>query len=117
MSAGYNVRVRNFYNGSTYASRCVDGWNTAAATTTAGAVAVPNPGDQILLGDSAKLTVVAVNGRIIGGGTVQVQDENDRARNAVRFDVPEQRRRSSKSPRGNSSAAGVPNRFNAVAIR
>src|SRR5262249_34749058 len=36
-------------------------------------------GTQIPLGNGAKLTVVAVNGRIIGGGTVSVSDENDRS--------------------------------------
>src|SRR5207253_6489481 len=42
INAGYNVRIKQYYNGSTYASSCVDGWNDAAATTTAGAtVAMP----------------------------------------------------------------------------
>src|SRR5438094_10163573 len=37
INAGYNVRVKNYYNGSTTSSTCVTGWNSAAATTTAGA--------------------------------------------------------------------------------
>src|SRR6266566_1573089 len=42
INAGYNVRIKQYYNGSSYASSCVDGWNAAAATTTAGApVAMP----------------------------------------------------------------------------
>lgn len=79
VQAGYNVRVRNYYNGSSYASSCVDGWNAAAATTTAGAPTAVPVGTQILLGNGAKLTVIARNGSIIGGGSVAVSDENDRS--------------------------------------
>ena len=79
IQAGYNVRIKNYYNGSSYQSSCVDEWNAAAATTTAGApVAVP-VGTQIQLGNGARLTVVARNGSIIGGGSVAVSDENDRS--------------------------------------
>ena len=79
VQAGYNVHVKNYYNGSSYASSCVDGWNAAAATTTAGAPTAPPVGTQILLGNGAKLTVIARNGSIIGGGSVSVSDENDRS--------------------------------------
>ncbi len=79
INAGYNVRVRQYSNGSSYASSCVDGWNAAAATTTAGAPVVITPGTVIPLGNGATITCVAVNGRIIGGGTVAVSDENDRS--------------------------------------
>lgn len=79
IQAGYNVRIKNYYNGSSTTSTCVTGWNSAAATTTAGApVAVP-VGTQIQLGNGARLTVVARNGSIIGGGSVSVSDENDRS--------------------------------------
>lgn len=78
-NAGYNVRQKNYYNGSTYSSGCVDGWNAAALTTTAGALVAMPVGTQILLGSGAKLTCVARNGSIIGGGTVSVSDENDRS--------------------------------------
>ena len=79
VQAGYNVHVKNYYNGSSTTSTCVDGWNAAAATTTAGApVAVP-VGTEILLGNGAKLTIIARNGSIIGGGSVSVSDENDRS--------------------------------------
>lgn len=79
IQAGYNVRIKNYYNGSSTTSTCVTGWNTAAATTTAGApVAVP-VGTEIQLGNGAKLTIVARNGSIIGGGSVSVSDENDRS--------------------------------------
>src|SRR5712691_9154819 len=79
VNAGYNVHFKNFYNGSSYASTCVDEWNAKAPTTTAGALVVPTVGQQITLGNGALLTFVAVNGRIIGGGTVAVSDENDRS--------------------------------------
>lgn len=79
ISAGYNVRVKQYSNGSTYASSCVDQWNAAAATTTAGAP-VPIPvGTVIPLGNGATMTCIARNGSIIGGGSVSVSDENDRS--------------------------------------
>jgi hypothetical protein len=78
INAGYNVRVKQYSNGSSYASTCVDGWNAAAATTTAGAP-IPMPvGTVIALGNGAKITCIARNGSIIGGGSVAVSDENDR---------------------------------------
>lgn len=77
VNAGYNVRIRNYYNGSSYESSCVTGWNSAAAGTTAGAPVAPAVGTQILLGGGAKLTFVAVRGQIIGGGSVSVSNEND----------------------------------------
>ena len=79
INAGYNVRVQNYYNGSSYSSSCVTQWNAAAAGTTGGAPVVPAVGSQILLGNNATLTFVAVNGQIIGGGSVAVSDENDRS--------------------------------------
>ena len=79
ITAGYNVHLKQYYNGSSYASTCVDGWNAAAATTTAGApVAIP-VGTVIALGNGAKITCIARNGSIIGGGSVAVTDENDRS--------------------------------------
>src|SRR5262245_15230195 len=59
VNAGYNVRVRNYYNGSTTTSSCVTQWNAAAAGTSAGAPAVPAVGSQISLGNGATLTFVA----------------------------------------------------------
>jgi beta-lactamase superfamily II metal-dependent hydrolase len=79
VQAGYNVRVKNYYNGSSYSSSCVTEWNSAAATTTAGAPAIVPVGTQIALGNGAKLTFIARNGAIIGGGSVAVSDENDRS--------------------------------------
>jgi len=79
INAGYNVRVKHYSNGSSYASSCVDGWNAAAATTTAGAPVAMPVGTVIQLGNGAKITCVARNGSIIGGGSVSVSDENDRS--------------------------------------
>lgn len=79
IQAGYNVRIKQYYNGSSYQSTCVDGWNSAAAGTTAGAPVTMPVGLVIPLGSGAKITAVAVAGRIIGGGTVSVSDENDKS--------------------------------------
>lgn len=79
VNAGYNIHVKNYYNGSSYASTCATQWNTAAATTTAGAPVVIPVGTVIQLGNGATLTCIARNGSIIGGGTVAVSDENDRS--------------------------------------
>jgi len=79
INAGYNVLNKNYYNGSSYASTCNDGYAAAAATTTAGAITAMPVGTQILLGNGAKATCVARNGSIIGGGSVTVSDENDRS--------------------------------------
>lgn len=79
INAGYDVHVKQYYNGSSYASSCVDGWNAAAAITTAGAPAIMPVGTVIPLGNGAKITCVARNGSIIGGGAVSVSDENDRS--------------------------------------
>jgi hypothetical protein len=79
INAGYDVRVKQYSNGSSYASTCVDSWNAAAATTTAGAPVSMPVGTVIQLGNGAKITCVARNGSIIGGGSVAVSDENDRS--------------------------------------
>ena len=79
ISAGYNVHIKQYYNGSAYASSCVDGWNAAAAGTTAGAPIAMPVGTVIALGNGATLTCIARNGSIIGGGSVPVTDENDRS--------------------------------------
>jgi beta-lactamase superfamily II metal-dependent hydrolase len=79
VSAGYNVHTKNYYNGSTTTSTCVTGWNTAAATTTAGAPVSMPVGTVINLGSGATLTCIARNGSIIGGGSVAVSNENDRS--------------------------------------
>src|SRR3954471_7609628 len=79
INAGYNVHVKQYYNGSTYASSCVDQWNAAAATTTAGAPVAMPVGTVIQLGNGATMTCVARNGSLIGGGSVAVTDENDRS--------------------------------------
>lgn len=77
INAGYDVRLKQYFNGSTYSSSCVDGWNSAAADTTAGTPVAMTPGTVIDLGDGATLTCVAAKGKIIGGGSVGVSNEND----------------------------------------
>src|SRR5436309_4245355 len=79
INAGYNVHIKQYYNGSTYASTCVDQWNAAAATTTADAPVAMPVGTVIQLGNGATLTCVARNGAVIGGAPVAVTDENDRS--------------------------------------
>ena len=79
INAGYNILTEIYYNGSSYASSCNDQFAAAAATTTAGAPVSMAVGTQLLLGNGAKLTCVARNGSIIGGGSVSVSDENDRS--------------------------------------
>jgi beta-lactamase superfamily II metal-dependent hydrolase len=79
INAGYNVRVRQYDNGSTYASSCVDQWRAAAQTTTAGVPVAMPVGAVIQLGNGATMTCIARNGQIIGGGSVAVSDENDRS--------------------------------------
>src|SRR3954464_9248676 len=79
INAGYNVHIKQYNNGSSYASSCVDQWNAAAATTTAGAPIAMPVGTVIDLGNGATMTCIARNGSIIGGGSVAVTDENDRS--------------------------------------
>ena len=79
INAGYDVHVKNYYNGSSTTSTCVTGWNTAAGTTTAGSPVSMPVGTVIQLGNGATATCVARNGSIIGGGSVSVSNENDRS--------------------------------------
>src|SRR6266545_6349267 len=79
INAGYDVRIKQYSNGSSYASSCVDGWNAAAATTTAGAPIAMPVGTVIPIGNGATITCVARNGSVIGGASVAVTDENDRS--------------------------------------
>src|SRR6266702_8450634 len=41
INAGYNVHLKNYYNGSSYSSSCATEWSATASTTTGGALAVP----------------------------------------------------------------------------
>jgi len=77
IQAGYNVRVKQYYNGSSYSTSCSSGWASAAAGTTAGAPVAMPVGTVIQLGNGAKITCIARAGSIIGGGSVAVTDEND----------------------------------------
>jgi beta-lactamase superfamily II metal-dependent hydrolase len=77
IQAGYNVHIKQYYNGSSYSTSCSSGWASAAATTTAGAPVAMPVGTVIQLGNGAKITCIARAGSIIGGGSVAVTDEND----------------------------------------
>jgi beta-lactamase superfamily II metal-dependent hydrolase/chitodextrinase len=79
INAGYNIHLKQYYNGSSYSTTCSSGWSSAAATTSAGAPVAMPVGTVIQLGNGAKITCVARNGSIIGGGSVAVSDENDRS--------------------------------------
>jgi hypothetical protein len=77
IQAGYNVHIKQYYNGSSYSTSCSSGWASAAAGTTAGAPVAMPVGTVISLGNGAKITCIARAGSIIGGGSVAVSDEND----------------------------------------
>jgi beta-lactamase superfamily II metal-dependent hydrolase len=77
INAGYNVRIRNYDNGSSYSSSCITGWDSAASGTTAGVPVAMARGDVLDLGGGATLTCVVVRGQVIGGGNVSVSNEND----------------------------------------
>ena len=79
LSAGYDVHIKQYYNGSSYASTCVDQWNAASAGKTAGVPVAMPVGTVIQLGNGATLTCIARNGSVIGGATIPVTDENDRS--------------------------------------
>jgi beta-lactamase superfamily II metal-dependent hydrolase len=79
INAGYNVHLKQYFNGSTYTTSCATGWSAAAATTTAGVPVAMPVGTVIQLGNGATLTCIANNGSIIGSGSVAVSDENDRS--------------------------------------
>jgi len=79
INAGYDVRIQQYYNGSSYSTSCATKWNNAAASTTAGVPIAMPVGTVIPLGSGAHITAVAVNGSIIGGGSVSVSNENDRS--------------------------------------
>src|SRR5438046_2202668 len=59
INAGYNVRVKQYYNGSSYSTTCSDGWNTASASTTAGAPVALPVGPGIPLGNGPTATCAA----------------------------------------------------------
>jgi len=77
INAGYDVRIRNYDNGSSYTSSCITGWDSAAATTTAGTPVAMTRGQVIDLGGGATLTCIVVRGQVIGGPNVSVSNEND----------------------------------------
>lgn len=77
--AGYDVFVRNYFNGSDKSNATILTYMAAASVTTAGAPMAVPLGTVIDLGDGATLEVVAVHGEVIDGTHVEVPDENDRS--------------------------------------
>lgn len=77
INAGYNVRIKNYDNGSSYTSSCITGWDSAAGGTTAGTPVAMTRGQVIDLGGGATLTCIVVRGQVIGGPNVSVSNEND----------------------------------------
>lgn len=74
---GYDVTVKNYYNGSSKTGSSITDYFTAATGTTAGAPVAIALGEEIPLGSGATLKVVAVHGEIIGGVSSGASDEND----------------------------------------
>jgi beta-lactamase superfamily II metal-dependent hydrolase len=79
INGGYNVHQRVYYNGSTRINSIIQDFFDAAATTIAGPAQIIPLGTIIQLGNGATATCVAVNGHILGGGTVSVTEENDKS--------------------------------------
>ena len=76
--AGYDVRMKNYFNGSSRSNGVTDKYKAACAATTAGGPKKVPLGHVIDLGGGATLTVVAVAGEVIGFGPVEgVSNEND----------------------------------------
>jgi beta-lactamase superfamily II metal-dependent hydrolase len=80
IDAGYDVTVANFDSGSTKNTTTIRRqWLTPARRTTAEAVQPIPVGLRIPLGDGAEAVVLAANGRVLGGVTIPVSNENDRS--------------------------------------
>ncbi len=76
--AGYDVRFGNWYNGSTKTGQAITDYMAAVARTAAGGPMKAIVGDTIDLGGGAILTVVAVDGVVIGHGIADgAEKEND----------------------------------------
>jgi len=79
IQAGYDVKVRNYFNGSDESPDCAGEWKAAAATTTAGAPVVPLEGFGPPMGNGGWLVFMSINGQIFWGVDVPPSSENDRS--------------------------------------
>ncbi len=81
MNAGYDVRTKVYYNGSTYSTSYVTAFRNAATAKTAGAPVALTLGTVIPLGGGATATCICANGSVWGYGAVPgaQSDENDRS--------------------------------------
>ena len=77
IEAGYDVRVKNYFNGSSSSTITAADYKAACAATTAGGPETVLLGQVIDLGGGASLTVVAVAGEVIGFGHVQGAEKNE----------------------------------------
>ena len=75
--AGYDVRVKNYFNGSSHPTLTAADYKAACAATAAGGPEKVPLGQVIGLGGGATLTVVAVAGEVIGFGHVQGAENNE----------------------------------------
>ncbi|MEK7286714.1 MAG: MBL fold metallo-hydrolase [Nitrospirota bacterium] len=80
IKAGYNIKKKIWFNGSNKTGTvAIDQFFNTATTTTAATTTAMLLGEVIDLGNSAKATVVAVGGKVIGSNTVYGTDENDKS--------------------------------------
>ncbi len=78
INAGYDVRIKNYFNGSTKSTATVESYkSTLTQSTTAGAPVKIPLGHTIPLGNGAILTVIAVAGDVIGVGHVAGSENNE----------------------------------------
>ena len=70
INAAYDVREKNYFNGSIRCGSTISDYKEAAINSTAGAIRKIPLGQEVDLGNGAKLTVVAVGGAVIGFGFV-----------------------------------------------
>ncbi len=75
--AGYDVRLGNWYNGSTKSNATIEDYKASAAGTAIGGPIKAIVGDTVDLGNGALLTVVAGDGEVIGHGIVDGAGENE----------------------------------------
>ena len=71
IEAGYDVRTKNYFNGSSKSGGSITEYKTTTGQTSAGTPEKIPLGQEIDLGDDAKLTVMAVAGDVIGFGMVE----------------------------------------------
>ena len=77
IAAGYDVTVANWFNGSSKTNTTINDYLAACAATTAGAATKAPLGQVVQLGNGATLTIVAVDGEVLGFGPVTGAQNNE----------------------------------------